>query len=139
MLHIKLHYSQTWVNDHLRMTTTCLQRPLFWAPDFNFYNIKLPLNNDHLSTTATNFGTRGWSLYTGLTVFKCQDCWSQNSRPHFPFSPWGIFIFYSHCRCCWCNWNLMRTNETKFSPQFDLNPNWWHKSLEEFWKIGFLI
>jgi len=34
-----------------------------------FHNIKLPLNNDHLSTTATNFGSRGWSLYTSLTVF----------------------------------------------------------------------
>ncbi len=40
-------YSQSWVNDHLRITTTCLQRPLFWGPDFNFHNIKLPLNNDH--------------------------------------------------------------------------------------------
>ncbi len=24
-------YSQTWVNDHLRIATTCQQRPLFWA------------------------------------------------------------------------------------------------------------
>jgi hypothetical protein len=62
-------YSQTWVNDHLRITTTCMQRPLFLGPNFNFHNIKLALNNDHLSTTATNFGSRGWSLYTGLTVF----------------------------------------------------------------------
>jgi hypothetical protein len=28
----------------------------------------LPLNNDHLSTATTNFGSQGWSLYTGLTV-----------------------------------------------------------------------
>ncbi len=34
------------------------------------WNINLPLNNDHLSTTATNFGSRGWSLYTGLTVIR---------------------------------------------------------------------
>ncbi len=61
-------YSQTWVNDRLRITTTCLHRPLFWDPNFYFHNIKLHLNNDHLSTTATNFGSRGWSLYTGLTV-----------------------------------------------------------------------
>ncbi len=61
-------YSQTWVNEHRRITTTCLQRPPFWGPIFNFYNIKLPLNNDHLSTMATNLGSRGWSLYTCLTV-----------------------------------------------------------------------
>ncbi len=60
-------YSQTWVNDHLWITTTCLQRPLFWGLNFNFHNVNLPLNNDHLSTTATNFGSRGCSLYTSLT------------------------------------------------------------------------
>ncbi len=32
----------------------------------SLYNIKLPLNNDHLSTTATIFRSRGWSLYTVL-------------------------------------------------------------------------
>ncbi len=31
---------------------------------------KIPLSNDLLLTTATNIGTRGWSLYTGLTVYK---------------------------------------------------------------------
>jgi len=61
-------HSHTWVNDHLRITTTWKQRPLFRGPDFNFHNIKLLLNNDHLSTTATNFESRGWSLCTGLTV-----------------------------------------------------------------------
>jgi len=63
-----LQYSQTWVNNHLRIMTTCLERPLFWGLDFNFHYKKLPLNNNHQSTTATNFGSRGWSLYTGLTV-----------------------------------------------------------------------
>ncbi len=29
---------------------------------------KCPLNNDHLSTTATIFESRRWSLYTSLTV-----------------------------------------------------------------------
>jgi hypothetical protein len=62
-------YSQTWVNAHLRITTTCLQRPLFRGPNFNFHNIKLPLNNDPLPTTATNFGSLGWSLYT-MTLFR---------------------------------------------------------------------
>ncbi len=61
-------YSQTWVNDHLRMS--CLQRPLFLGRNFSLCNTKLPLNNDQLSTTTTNFGSRGWSLYTSLTVFK---------------------------------------------------------------------
>ncbi len=50
--------------------TSGLQR-LFYGPNFNFYNAKLPLNNDHLPTTATNFWSRGWSLYTGLTVLTC--------------------------------------------------------------------
>ena len=51
------------------LTTTCLQRPPFWGPIITLYSIKLPLNNDHLLTTATSIGSRGWSLYTGLTVF----------------------------------------------------------------------
>ncbi len=29
---------------------------------------KWPLKKDHLSTTATIFGSQGWSLHTGLTV-----------------------------------------------------------------------
>ncbi len=55
-------YIQTWVNDHIWITTNCLQRPLFWYHNFNFHNVKLPLNNDHLSTMATNFESLGWSL-----------------------------------------------------------------------------
>ena len=61
-----LNYTQAWVNDHLRIATTCLQQPLFRGPIFNFYNIKKPLNNDHLSIPATIFGSRGWFLHTGL-------------------------------------------------------------------------
>jgi len=62
MIHLKSYqnfakqirkFSQTSVNDHLRITTTCLGRPLFWGPNFNFYNIRLALNNDHLPTTTT--------------------------------------------------------------------------------------
>ncbi len=45
-------WSQTWDNDHLRIATTWPQRPPFWSPNVGLYNIKLPLNNDHLSTTA---------------------------------------------------------------------------------------
>ncbi len=29
--------SQTWVNDHLRIRNTCLQRPPFWGPIFLFW------------------------------------------------------------------------------------------------------
>ncbi len=46
---------QSWVNDHLQIATTCLQRRPFWGPILNFHNIKLPMNNDLLST-ATNLG-----------------------------------------------------------------------------------
>ena len=76
-------YFQDWItvkpefdnNDNLLwITTTSLQRPPFRVPIFTFYSITLPLNNDHLSTIATNSGSRGWSLYTGLTVYlKCQN------------------------------------------------------------------
>ncbi len=48
----------------VELTTTCLQRPLFWSPIFNLCNIKLPLNNDHLSTTAKTFGLRDGGLCT---------------------------------------------------------------------------
>ncbi len=62
--------SQTWANDHLRKATTCLQRPLYCCLVFHVYSIKVPLNNDHLSITTTIFGSRGWPLYTCLTVFE---------------------------------------------------------------------
>ena len=28
-----IDYSQTWANDHLRIATTCQQRPQFWGPE----------------------------------------------------------------------------------------------------------
>jgi hypothetical protein len=46
--------------------TSCLQRPQLWGPIFNFWNIKLPLNIDPLSTTPTNFpgpGSLVWLYY----------------------------------------------------------------------------
>jgi len=65
----KKKYSQSQLlNDHLPKTTTCLQRPLFWGPNFNFHNIKLPLINEHLSREAKKFGSQGWSINTSLTV-----------------------------------------------------------------------
>jgi len=91
-------YSQTWVNDHLRITTTCLQQPQFWGPNFNFHNIKLPLNNDHLSTTATNFGSQGWSLNTSLTVYTItidgtSKKWCTSTRNHCIASPFKSGLF----------------------------------------------
>ena len=46
-------YSQTWVNNHLRIAAPYKQRPPYRGSIFNIYNIMQPLNNDHLSTTAT--------------------------------------------------------------------------------------
>ena len=51
-------------------TTTCLQRPPFLGFIFTFYKIKLPQNNDHLSTTTTNIGSPGWSLYQVWLYFQ---------------------------------------------------------------------
>ncbi len=50
-----------------KLTTISKYLPLVYSNQhfvFIHYNIKLPQNNDHLSTMATNFG----SLYTGLKV-----------------------------------------------------------------------
>ncbi len=58
-----------WANDHLQIATTCLKLPPFCSPNICYYNRDLTLINNHLSTTATNLGSRGWSLYTDLTVF----------------------------------------------------------------------
>jgi len=80
-------YSQTCANDHLRKTTTCLQRPPFWSPIFTFYNIKQPLNKNHLSTTATIFGSRGWSLYTGLTVHILHTCATYRIETGIRYAP----------------------------------------------------
>ena len=55
----KLQLQSNPSHDHLPITAP------FWA--FT-YSIKRPLNNDHLSTTATILGSHGWSLYTGFTV-----------------------------------------------------------------------
>ena len=58
---------QTWVNNHLRIATICLQRLPLWSHISNFHNIKLPLNNDHLSTTAIHLGSRRWLWYKGFS------------------------------------------------------------------------
>ncbi len=72
-----LIYSQIWANGYLWITATCLQRPLFERPNFNYFNIpRLTLNNDHLSTTASVLGSQGWPLYTGLTVVSILFSWT---------------------------------------------------------------
>jgi hypothetical protein len=50
--------------------SACVQRPPFWSLNVrhSVCNVKLPLNNNHLSTTATYFGFQRWSLYTGLNL-----------------------------------------------------------------------
>jgi len=58
--------SQTWANDHLRITTTCQQRTYtIFRSQFDLLKHKWPLNNDHVSTTATILGPKG-----GLTVLQ---------------------------------------------------------------------
>ncbi len=48
---VNKYTNQTWFNEHLRIATTSLQRPPFWGPILNFYNIKTtsekrsPVNN----------------------------------------------------------------------------------------------
>ncbi len=59
-------YSQTWANDHLRIVTTCLQRPLFWGPNYIFYNI-----ND-LQTTTT---CQQRPLFLGPEGGRCTQVW----------------------------------------------------------------
>jgi hypothetical protein len=62
MVHVK--FRSPWRNTvKPELTTICLQRPQYLIPNVGLYNINLPLNNDHLSTTATNLGSQGWSLY----------------------------------------------------------------------------
>jgi len=60
----RFKYIGTWVNNYLRITTTYLQRPTFWGPNFNSitYDIaylwtRLLVNNGHYI-----FGSRGYTL-----------------------------------------------------------------------------
>jgi len=45
------------MTDHLRIATSCRQRPLLMGPDFNVYSIKTPLNNDLMTTTPYILGS----------------------------------------------------------------------------------
>ncbi len=46
------------------LTTPCSLRLLFWGSIF--YIIKVSLNNDYLSISATIFWSKVWSLYSGF-------------------------------------------------------------------------
>jgi len=62
-----LHMSMIKLYSQTSKVTTSQQQPTVWNPNFSFYNTKLPLKNDYLSTTATHLGFQGWSLCTALT------------------------------------------------------------------------
>jgi hypothetical protein len=47
MIAATFKYSQTWTNDHLRITTTCTQRLPFWSPNLS------RCNKRYLWTTIT--------------------------------------------------------------------------------------
>ncbi len=51
---------------HLRIATTCQQRPPFWSPNLILFNMEVPLNNDHMAATATNLGSLRWSFPKGI-------------------------------------------------------------------------
>ncbi len=68
-----------------------------------------PVKNDHLSTMATNLGSRGWSLYTDLTVPQ-----KVNSRLDHDS------IFSSLCFRSWF-WTLRR-NENYFKIDVSRRP-----------------
>ncbi len=90
-------YSQIWANDHLFLTTTIL-----WF-HLEILQHKWPLNNDHLSTTATIFGSQGWSLWIVLSVLRSTphtfisqvgNHWSndyKNSRTSSQDARWKVF------------------------------------------------
>ena len=59
-------YSQTWVNDHFRTATTCLQWPPFCCPILNFYYFNA------LWTTTTCLQR---SLFWGSKGGRCTQVW----------------------------------------------------------------
>ncbi len=73
-------YSQTWANDHLRITTTCLQRPLFWGPVFHVYSEKVLWATTTCQLQSQLWGPEGgcftlvW-LYIVLNIQKWHFCW----------------------------------------------------------------
>ncbi len=80
-------------------TTTSEQRRLIWRPIFRLKSTKKPLNSDYMSTTATLLGSRGWSLYSSLTVFAFwativdgPQCWQNPSA--FGFVQWQCLRTY---------------------------------------------
>ncbi len=68
--------------DNSNLTTPCLLKPRFWGRIFYFGNLKVVVNNDHLSATTTNLGFRGWSLYTSLFI-SFQGCFERTGPQDF--------------------------------------------------------
>ena len=63
---IIIRYSQTWVNDHHRIATTCIQRPPFRSPVLNFYCLT------DLWTTTTYLQR---PLFWGIEGGRCTLVW----------------------------------------------------------------
>ncbi len=66
-----IHFQLFWDCDNLESLDyyqSYFQRLLIGVSILNFFLLKWPLNNNHLSTTATIFGSQDWSLY-GATSF----------------------------------------------------------------------
>ena len=59
-------YSQTWVNDHLRIATTCQKQPPFWSIILNFHYI-----NDRWKTTTCQLQ----SLFFDPEGGRCTQVW----------------------------------------------------------------
>ncbi len=118
--------SQTWANDHLSTTTTIL-----WS-HLELLRHKWPLNNGHLSTTVTIFGSRGWSLYAGLTVLFQQiysfghfkSCHVQNSLESKARDGNFVLLFSFH----WCR----RAFPTIYSKWFDHQAFFWRHQVNCF-------
>jgi hypothetical protein len=104
------------------LTTTCLQRPSYSSPNLGLHNINqnLPLNNDHLSTTATHLGFQGWSLYiTGQLISDITKKLKPASSVHYNHGliNWLILSEDDHLDC---SLKLSVCNERNFGPFFTI-------------------
>ncbi len=117
----------------LEPTNTCQQWPLLWSPHLCLYNINLPLNNDHLSTTVTNFGSWGWSLYTGLTVVKFYVLFSKIQTVQKSFlsrlflPPWRWILWLGRFRLDWWVAGRPHRNESRWGSSYGPRPGFDHR------------
>ncbi len=88
-------YSQTWVNDHIRITTNCLQRPPFLGSLCNNHYKKLPLDNDHLTTTTT-----GLTVHTAYPMYNdASDEYNDHPRQRPPSRLQDCGHYWPAVRC----------------------------------------